>query len=143
MKVSNTAFSLLLVLIMVGLAIYLFFFPPAGFEDDFAYRISIPFLMIAAAFGLLENLRTRAHISQLLGALRSMLKRSGKEATPEVKAEAVEILLESLRSDDARVRETAARQLGKLTGEAFGEDVDAWEDWWSANQRAFRRGGQA
>ena len=44
--------------------------------------------------------------------------------------EAVEPLIEALDDRDADVRWFAAWSLGALTGEAFGEDADAWSAWY-------------
>ena len=67
---SQAGASLLLVAVMFGLAVYLVIWPPPGFDENLAYRASIPFVLIATAYGVLENLRTRAHMGQLIGALR-------------------------------------------------------------------------
>ena len=134
---SQTGASLLLVVSMIALAIYLFFAPPPGFSDNFVYRIALPFVLISSAFSVLENLRTRTHLGQLVGAIRGLMGKRGVEATPEIKAEAVEILLKSMRSDEASVRKTAAVQLRNLTGQGFGEDAGAWESWWAQNKDTF------
>ena len=138
MKLSNTAASLVLVLVLFGLAIYVLVAPPPGFEDNFVHRLVLPLLLVAAALGVLENLRTRAHIGQLIGALRGMMKKAGTPATPQIKAEAIEILLTSLRSDRPTVRKTAAVQLRNLTGQELGEDVEAWDRWWAAHREDYR-----
>jgi hypothetical protein len=137
--VSQASASLLLVVLMLGLAIYFVFAPPPGFDEGIVYRITIPFILVACAFSVLENLRTRTHIGQLVGALRSIMGRSGVPATPEVKAEAIEILLKSLRSDKDSVRETAAAQLKQLTGEDHGSDPGAWEQWWAQAKKNYGR----
>jgi len=140
LKLSNTAASLVLVLILFGLGIYVLVVPPPGFEGDLVHRLVLPLLLVATAIGVLENLRTRAHIGQLIGALRGMMKRTGTPATPRIKAEAVEILLASLRSDRPTVRKTAAVQLRNLTGQELGEDAEAWERWWGTHRDEFRGG---
>lgn len=136
---SQASASLLLVVLMLGLAIFFVFSPPPGFEESFVYRITIPFILVSCAFSVLENLRTRAHIGQLVGALRSLMGRSGTPATPEVKGEAIEILLKSLRSDNDNVRETALAQLRQLTGEDHGDDPAAWEAWWAKARKDYGR----
>jgi len=138
--VSQTTASLILAVGMFGLAVYLLFAPPPGFEDNLLHRIALPFTLMAVALGVLENLRTRTHLAQLVGALRTLVGRSGAQPTPQVKAEAVEILLKSLRSEQESVRRTAARQLQNLTGQDFGEDFRSWEGWWEENRAGFREG---
>lgn len=136
---SQAGASLILIVFMFALAIYLFITPPAGFSDNFAYRIAMPFVLITSAYGVLENLRTRTHLGQLVGAIRSLMGKRGVEPTKEIKTEAIGILLKSMRSDDAKVRKTAAAQLGNLTGQQFGEDVGAWETWWANNRDTFTK----
>jgi len=136
--VSNTAATLILVASMFVMAIYFVFAPPPGFEEKLVHRFAIPFLLVAGALTLFENLRMRAHISKLVGALRGMMGRTGMPATPEIKREAVDILVKTLQSDDEKARRTAVGQLVRLTGqEALGEDVAAWEKWWADNRERF------
>jgi hypothetical protein len=132
--VSQASASLFLVVVLLVLAGYLVFVPPPGFEDNVAHHIALPLLMVAVAFGVLENLRTRTHIGQLIGAIRSLMGKRGVEPTPEIKGEAIEILLRSLRNGDDSVRRTAAAQLKNLTGQDFGEDPEAWAGWWTKNK---------
>jgi len=94
--VSNTAATLILVAFMFVMAIYFVFVPPPGFEENLLHRFSIPFLLVAGALTLFENLRMRAHMSKLVGALRGMMGRAGVPPTPEIKREAVDILVEEL-----------------------------------------------
>jgi hypothetical protein len=138
--VSQATSSIILVLVMFGLAVYLAIVPPPGFDENLAHRFALPFILVASAFGVLENLRTRTHIGQLVGALRGLMGRVGAPADPKVKAEAVEILLKSLRSDSPSVHETAARQLRTLTGQDFGVDPDKWESWWEQHKGRFKEG---
>jgi hypothetical protein len=122
---------------MISMAIYLFLYPPGKFGDSIVHRIAIPFLFMAAALSYLESMRTRAHIGQLVGAIRTLMGRAGKEPAPEVKGQAVEILLQSLRSGEANVRKMVVQQLESLTGQSLGDDPDRWEAWWKENRRRF------
>ena len=134
---SQTTVSLLIVFVMFGLAVYLLVFPPPGFADSMAYQVTLPFVLIVCAFNVLENIRTRAHVTQLIGAIRGAMGKAGAPPTPEAKAEAIEILIQSLHSEKPAVRHTAAGQLQKLTGQDLGEDPAAWSDWWEANKGGF------
>ena len=134
---SHAGATLLLVLAMFSLAVYFVFVPPVGFDDDWVHRFTIPFLLVACALTMFENLRTRTHIAQLVGALRSLMGRTGAPPTPEVKREAIEILLKSLRSDKEHVRKTAAGQLRQLTGQGLGDSAEEWEQWWAANKAEY------
>ena len=134
---SNAGATLILVVVMFGLAIYFVFVPPPGFDGSFLHRVTIPFLLVACALSIFENLRTRMHMSQLIGALRQIMGRTGAPPTPEGRREAVEILIRSLKADQEHVRNTAAEQLKRLTGQDLGADPAAWERWWSQNKGNF------
>jgi len=136
---SRTAAVLLLSLLLIGLAVYFLVKPPPGFGENLAHHLAIPFVLIATALGLVEGVRIRAHVGQLVGALRALTGRSGKPVRPEVKAEAIAILIQSLRSENDGVRRTAAEQLAHLTGQSFGEDRARWEAWWRENRERIAR----
>ncbi len=131
---SQTAASLALAALLFGMAVYFFIVPPPGFDEGLMNRIVLPLLLVATAFGVMENLRTRTHMGQLIGAIRGLMGQKGKPATPEVKREAVDMLIKTLRSDNARAREAALTQLQRITSEDFGENPDAWDRWWSKNR---------
>jgi len=133
--VSHAGATLVLVLLMFGLAAYFVFVPPEGFGDDLIHRFTVPFILVACALTILENLKTRSHIAQLVGALRGLMGRAGMPPTPEAKREAIEILLKSLRSDKETVRKTAAEQLRRLTGETLGDTAEEWEQWWAGQRK--------
>jgi len=138
--VSNTGASLILMAFLIGLAVYFLVFPPPGFEG-LDHRLAIPVVLIVGAHTIFESLRMRAHISELVGALRGIMARARAPATPEIRREAVEILLKSLRSDTASVKQTALTQLRQLTGQDHGEDPDAWDAWWGRNRDTFGGSG--
>ena len=134
----HAASSLLVICVLLGLAGYTIFEPPESFAD-LPYRLILPFVLFASAFTILDNLRMRTHMTELIGAIRGALGRAGKAPTPEAMGEAIEILLKSLKVADPNVRKTAANQLASLTGANFGEDVDGWNHWWSENKSRFRK----
>lgn len=136
---SHAAATLLIVLAMFVLAAYFLFVPPPGFEERWVHRFTLPFLLVACALAILENLRTRTHIAQLVGALRGLMGRTGVPPSPQVKREAIEILVKSLRSESETVRRTAAGQLRQLTGQGLGESAEEWEKWWAANKAGYGR----
>ncbi|MHC4955287.1 MAG: hypothetical protein ACYTGZ_15645 [Planctomycetota bacterium] len=133
---SQASASLLVIGILLALAGYSIFVPPAGMED-LPHRIMLPFVLIACAFTILDNLRMRTHMAELIGAIRHAVGRSGKAPTAEAKGKAIPILLKTLGAGDANARATAARQLAALTGADFGEDAEAWSDWWAENKSRF------
>lgn len=137
---SRAASTVLLALVLSGLAIYFLVVPPKGYEGSFAHRLAMPIVLAACAVCLFDNLRMRLHIAQLLGAIRGMMGRQGTPPTREVRAEAIGILLDALRSDRPGSRRAAADQLRRLTGEDFGEEAASWEAWWNANRSRFLGG---
>ncbi len=49
---------------------------------------------------------------------------------------AVQPLIVALRTDaNETVRSNAFVVLGRLTGQRFGEDAAAWQEWWDANKK--------
>jgi len=133
---SNTGASLIVIVLLIGLAIYFVAVPPQGFES-FGHRLAIPLVLIVCASATFEILKMRTHISQLVGALRGLMGRTGTPPSPEVKREAIEILIRSMRSANPGVRRTASIQLRNLTGQELGESPDAWEEWWERNRAGF------
>jgi hypothetical protein len=134
--VSNTGASLLAIVLLIGLAIYFVAVPPPGF-DSWGHRLAIPLVLVVAASTIFESLRMRSHIGQLVGALRGLMGRSGAPPSPEVKQEAIDILVRSMRSANPGVRKTASVQLRNLTGQELGESAEAWEEWWGKNRGGF------
>ena len=47
------------------------------------------------------------------------------------------ILINTLDVEDAKARSTAFKQLAVLSDADFGEDADAWRDWWAQNKSRF------
>jgi HEAT repeat protein len=56
------------------------------------------------------------------------------KALVEIGEPAVEHLIVALGDGDSRIRVAAAEVLTNITGQAFGEDRDKWEEWWLENQ---------
>jgi len=136
--VSQTATSLILVVLLIGLSFYWLIWPPAGFDEMWGHRLTVPIVLVTCAFTVFESLRVRGHMAQLIGVLRNMTPRSGARASPEVRREAIALLLKSLRSDEERVRATACAELKRLTGQDFGAEPVPWEGWWEQNRDTFR-----
>ena len=133
---SNAGASLLVMAFLIGMAFYFVFVPPPGFED-WAHRLAIPTVLVVSAFTIFEYLKMRTHMSELVGALRGLMGRAGAPPTREVKREAIDILVQSMRSANPGVRRTACAQLRKMTGQEIGEDPAAWEEWWGKNRAGF------
>jgi hypothetical protein len=134
--VSNAGASLIVILFLIGLALYFAAVPPPGFQG-FWHRVAIPIVLVVGAVTIWESLRMRAHMSELVGVLRGLMGRSGKPPSAEVKREAIDILVKSMRSDNPSVRRTAYAQLRNLTGQELGDSAQAWEEWWGANRATF------
>jgi hypothetical protein len=134
--VSNVGATLLMIVVLLGLAIYFVFVPPPGF-GSLGHRVAIPLVLVVAAFTMFESLKMRAHVTELVGALRGLLGRKGGTPSAEVKREAIEILVKSMRSDNASVRHTARGQLRNLTGRDLGESAEDWERWWASNRERY------
>jgi hypothetical protein len=46
----------------------------------------------------------------------------------------VDALIQALKDKDKEVKSAAARSLNKITGQAFGEDANKWEEWRAKNK---------
>ena len=125
---SNAGASLIVIAALIVLAFYFVFVPPPNF-GDWQYRFATPLMLVVCAVTMFENLRMRAHMSELVGVPRGLMGRSGKPPTAEIKREAIDILVKSMRSDNPSVRRTAYAQLRNLTGQGLGENAEAWEQW--------------
>jgi hypothetical protein len=135
---SQAGSSLLVIGILLALAGYTIFVPPQPMEE-LPYRLVLPFVLIACAFTILDNLRMRTHMAELIGAIKGAVAqgRAGRAPTPEQKGQAIQILLETLNTQDETARKTAFKQLAVLTGADFGEDVAAWRGWWKDNKSEY------
>jgi hypothetical protein len=47
---------------------------------------------------------------------------------------AVPALIQILRNEDGELREVAVHALQPITGQYFGEEADAWQEWWEEQQ---------
>jgi len=94
--------------------------------------------LLAASLAV-EKDRLRVRMAELMEGLNDLLY--GKDHRRD--REAVEILLGSLESPDATVRETAHRHLVRLTGQNFAADPRVWRSWWEAHRRTWSRASSA
>lgn len=127
--------------VLLALAGYTIFVPPEPMSE-LPHRLILPFVLIASAFTILDNLRMRTHMAELIGAIKGAVAqgragRGGSAPTPEQKGEAIEILIHTLDARDEAARKTAFKQLAVLSGADFGEDAKAWRGWWNDNKSQF------
>ncbi len=114
-------------------------------------RIGIAILFLIAQILVGEVSTVRTHVGLLIGALRAVTGGTpagaataaiaeqlggGAPAVPDVQA-AVDILIQSLDTDDAETRSKAHKHLQRITGESFPPDVAVWADWWAENRQGF------
>ena len=97
--------------------------------------VAVGFLALVVGSVALDLARTRA---RLLPALEEVLQALWGESFRQDR-QAVDILVRALESEDPTARAAALRNLERLTGQAFGEDTEAWRRWWEANRSSFRR----
>ena len=124
-----------IVLLIVGLWVA---FAPASWGWDAVaeasgegtvLRFFLGAALILLAGLLLEKNRRRRDIKQVLDGVRALnLVIGGGRETEH--PEAVDLLIRSLSGGDDEVRRIASENLARLTGEDFGDDADAWEEWW-------------
>ena len=123
-----------LMTLMIGVVVFLM--PQLGLfkslEDlfgskDRVFQVGIGLALLAILFQSARSATLQRHQSILA---RKLLKMS-----PDLrKLEAVKILVRSLVSDSASVRESVGSELRRLTGQDFGSDVQAWNVWIRAQE---------
>ena len=52
--------------------------------------------------------------------------------------QAIDILVKAMESDNEDVRKSSVEHLRRLTGQEFGDDRGAWDQWWSDARGGFR-----
>lgn len=108
-------------------------------------RLGLSLLFLIAAILLGEVSKLRVHFGMLMGAIKAA--RGGDGGGPlapamptdpaAAKRQAVAILIRSLDSDDATIRETAHSNLLRLTGQDLPADSASWRAWWAQNEDSF------
>ena len=91
------------------------------------------------ALAAVGTMNTAATVEQLRPNLLPGVPRHPRRLVVEALAATrakpiVPILLELLRDGDARVVRIASRGLVEATGRSFGNDLNAWESWWSTHR---------
>ena len=97
-------------------------------------RFFVGFALVTVAFLLVERARMKEDMKHLLDALHRLVY--GRDYAKH--REAVDILIRALYGSDEKVAKQAVARLEVMTGQAFGDDPDAWREWWKANRRTFR-----
>ena len=92
-------------------------------------RFAVGLLCLQVVLIALDSQRLQHHFKELVLAFRKFHQDSGQGQDPEQRHQALSILIGALESPDADVRQTAAENLARLTGRAFGEDRAAWMRW--------------
>jgi hypothetical protein len=78
--------------------------------------------------------KEKNHLRETLHAMVEMIKKHLAGRAQSSVAEAVQILVQALSSEDPETRQKVAARLQKLTGQDLGDDQEAWESWWKANK---------
>lgn len=102
----------------------------------------IAFLCFHAAYTTSSVHRLRERLLDLLAETMQSLK--GPDLTKN--AEAIDILVKSLGTQNPEVRKSAHAHLVRLTGTDLGEAQAAWSNWWAQARRdavSLRRGGES
>lgn len=94
-------------------------------------RFAVGLLCLQVVLIALDSQRLQFHFKELVQAFRKFHQDSGEGQDPEQRHQALTILIGALESPDQEVRETAAQNLARLTGQSFGTDRAAWTQWLS------------
>lgn len=82
--------------------------------------------------------RDKYHLRRVSGETLEALNQFLFGADYKRHREAVDILIKGLSTSDPRARRSAIKTLERMTGQKFGEDQEAWTEWWIANRGRFR-----
>ncbi len=138
-RLASRVADVVVVATLAALALGVLYDPESGEAADRRLRWAVAALAGSTAilWILLQwTRRTLAEVGELLADVRFG---SGTRRDRE----AVDILVRALRTPEAAVRETALRQLRRITGQDLGDDPGAWAKWWAAARGGFSRGGDA
>jgi hypothetical protein len=134
--------ELLVALALVVTALYVWLGPLLGADPEDqarSQRVTLAILCLLAAYQWLQLRRTRRALARTEDLLQDVLFGAGTKRDRD----AVDILVQALRSPDARGRETALRTLRKISGMDLGDEAGAWEQWWAVARSTFTRPGPA
>jgi hypothetical protein len=103
------------------------------FGEDGVLRFVLGLLCVYMVLSVVERQRMEYQFKQLLGAFKDFHEQvrgaGGGAEVERKKLEAAQLLTEALASPQAEIRQKAAGNLKRLTGQDFGEDPDAWRAW--------------
>ena len=130
--------GLLLQALLWAFGIYLGFFPEALPGASLVARIGIAILFLAVGVLLGEISRVQSEDRTLIGALQagagSTVRRDDRQA--------IDILVSALESADPKRRETAHKNLLRLTQQNLPAEASAWRKWWGEARATFPPGGK-
>ena len=106
-------------------------------QRETIHRVALALLCFVAAYLWILARRSARSVGRIRPLLDDVLFGPGTKRDRE----AVDILVEALRTPDDRARTTALRTLRKISGLDLGEDPGPWETWWSAARPTFTRPG--
>jgi hypothetical protein len=107
--------------------------------DDAVLRFVTGVLCLYMLLWILERHRLERMFKEVLAAFRDFhgagAAARGEAARGSERQDALRILVAALGSGDAEVRAKAAKHLGRMTGQDFGEDAERWRRWLDAEPR--------
>jgi len=101
---------------------------------DAVTRFFLGFLFLYFAGIVKEKNQLRQTLDGMVVMIREHLEGRARDSA----ADAAEILIRSLGSEDADTRTKVAVRLRTLTGQDFGEDQAAWNSWFEDNKDTLR-----
>ncbi|MAE76055.1 MAG: hypothetical protein CMJ85_04185 [Planctomycetes bacterium] len=99
-------------------------------------RIGLGMLFVYMAAVVFERQRLQSSFRDLLEAHEGFMQTIYGKDYKKHRA-AIDILIGTLRTEDAEVRGKVVDQLRRVTGQDLPEDAEQWEKWWRANKAGF------
>lgn len=93
----------------------------------------------AAAARALGRLKEASAVIRLVETLKHAhpeVRQATREALAKMGEAAIEPLFPAFKDWDPEVRQAAADTLYAITGQDFGVDLGAWQDWWEARKKS-------
>ena len=125
-------------LMSLMIAVAVFLFPSLGLFNPLSEMMGgdIEVIQLGLGLALLAILFQSAR-SVTLQRHQSILARQLIKLSPDLRRlDAVKILVQALGSEKESVRENAGKELRRLTGQDFGNDTRAWNQWVRRQEKA-------
>lgn len=132
---SKALAGLLVQVALLALAVYVGV-SESAIAGSWMGRATVVVLLVVVALLVGEVTRMRQHVATLIQVIQAWRGGSVPPAERDDRV-AVDVLIGALESGDAAVRQTAHKNLLRITGQGFPADASAWRKWWDLARESF------